>query len=67
MTTHADTARATRQALAALWLPTPSIVALAERAEAAGCLDPESSAWLLRVKRARTVEKLTEAIKAVTP
>lgn len=53
MTTHTETARATRAVYAALWLPTASVIALVEAAAAAECLDPESTAWLKRVKRAR--------------
>ena len=65
MTTHTETARATRAVYAALWLPTASVIALVEAAAAAECLDPDSTAWLKRVKRARRLAKIAEAIKAV--
>lgn len=69
MTTHTETARATRAVYAALWLPTASVVALVEAAAAAECLDPESAAWLKRVKRAkvgdaRWMDGITEVVVA---
>ena len=64
MTTHAETARATRAVYAALWLPTQSVIALVEAAAAADCLDPDSVAWLGRVQKARRMAKIAEVIQA---
>jgi hypothetical protein len=64
MTTHAETARATRAVYAALWLPTQSVIALVEAAAAADCLDPDSVAWLGRVQKARRMTKIAEVIQA---
>jgi hypothetical protein len=65
MTTHAETAAATRAVYAALWLPTPSVIALVEAAADANCLDPDSVAWLGRVQKARRMAKIAEAIEAI--
>lgn len=64
MTTHAETAAATRAVLAALWLPTANVIALVEAAVAADCLDPDSVAWLGRVKKAKQVDRIAETIQA---
>jgi hypothetical protein len=64
MTTHAETARATRAVYAALWLPTQSVIALVEAAAAADCLDPDSVAWLGRVQKARRMDGVMGMIQA---
>lgn len=57
--THAETARHTRDALAALWLPPVEIVDMAQRAAAAGCLSDDACHWLRRIQieRQRQEEK----------
>lgn len=46
----ASVATATRDALARLWLPTTSVLAVVERAAGLGCLDEESMGWLRRMQ-----------------
>ena len=67
MTTHTETAAATRDALAALWLPTASVLAIVERADDLGCLDEPSRAWLGRVKaeQVRQAERRAQMAKVV--
>lgn len=57
MTTHADTARHTRDALARLWLPPAEIVDMARQAAAAGCLGEDAHHWLRRIEIERQRQK----------
>ena len=59
--THADTVRHTRDGLARLWLPPDEIVALAQRADAAGCLSDDAHHWLRRIEIERRRQKKSPA------
>lgn len=72
MTTHAETAAATRDALGALWLPPASVVALVEATDQVGCLDEAGRQWLRRVcvaqrerieRQKRVAQAIAEAMK----
>lgn len=52
---------ATRDALARLWLPPDEIVALAQRAAAAGCLSDDAHHWLRRIEIERRRQKKSPA------
>ncbi len=64
MTTYAVTAvTATRDALVRLWLPPDEVVALAQRADAAGCLSDDAHHWLRRIENERQRQQKSPAVQ----